>query len=91
MIQTLQKLEEIISTHSAQMLGDSVLLDDLCGLLQVQLFKVGAQMDADTANNVLRLIKMLFDRQGQVTMNGLIAFQGFIVGIENLGQQVNVG
>lgn len=56
----------------------------------MQLYKVGGQMDAATANNILRLIKMLFDKQGQVTMNGLIALQGFIVGIEGLGTQVDI-
>ena len=31
-------------------------------------------LDAMTAENILKLIKMIFDKQGQISHNGLIAF-----------------
>ena len=57
------------------------LLDYNAGLLQIMLVKVGSKLDDETANKILVLLKMIFDRMKRVTENGLIILNGLINGV----------
>ena len=57
------------------------LLDYNAGLLQIMLVKVGSKVDNDTAQKILVLLKMIFDRMKRVTENGLIILNGLINGV----------
>lgn len=60
MFATLQHLEQ--SVKSPQLSGDGLrrLQDLLCGLLQVQLVKIGDRVDASVGNNIIQLIIGIF-------------------------------
>ena len=61
--------------------------DMLCGLIQVIMAKVGSTVDAQTGENIVQLLIMMFQAAKRVTESGLIAYQGICVG---LGDQVNI-
>lgn len=63
------------------------LQDLLCGLVQVIMMKVGDNIDDETGNKIVQLIIMIFKNLQKVTENGLIAYQGVVVG---LGNRVNI-
>ena len=90
MIPTLQALEQTVK--SPQQTGDRLrrLQDLLCGLLQVQLVKIGDRVDAAIGNNIIQLVIGIFQQANCVTENGLIAFQGFCVGVRGLGTEIEI-
>jgi hypothetical protein len=59
------------------------LLDYNSGLLQIMLTKVGSKLDDDTAEKILVLLKMIFEKMKRVTENGLIVLNGLINGVGN--------
>lgn len=54
--------------------------DSLCNLLQAILMKVGHRVEKPLADNMIQMIIDLFKQAEKVTDNGLIAFNGMIVG-----------
>lgn len=54
------------------------------------MIKIGDKVDATTGNNIIELIKKIFQQANCVTENGLIAFQGFCVGVNGLGTDIPV-
>lgn len=61
--------------------------DYLSGLLQIILVKVGYKVDDATANNIVKLLILIFQNLKKVTENGLIAMSGLINGI---GERINI-
>ena len=45
--------------------------------------KVGHKVDDNTADNIIRLLVLVFQNIKKVTENGLIAFSGLINGVGN--------
>lgn len=80
LIPILQKLE--LTLDQAKMTNEKAhhLQDCLCGLLQVILIKVGHQVEPQLASNIIEIIIRMFKQHSKVTENGLIAFQGLVVG-----------
>lgn len=66
----------------------TTLQDSLCGLMQVILIKVGHRVEKPLADNMIAMIINLFKQAEKVTENGLIAFNGMVVG---LGDKVELG
>lgn len=60
LIPTLQELEQTVA--SPKYTGDRLrrFQDLLCGLLQVQLVKIGDKVDAATGNNIISLVIRIF-------------------------------
>ena len=54
----------------------------ISGLLQVILVKVGAQVDTQTGEKIVKLLIMIFQAQKRVTENGLIAYSGLCQGLK---------
>lgn len=59
----------------------------LFGILQVILVKIGHLVDQQTGDKIVELIVMIFKSQKRVTENGLIAYSGLCVGLQD---RVNV-
>lgn len=59
----------------------TTLQDSLCGLMQVILIKVGHRVEKPLAENMIQTIINLFKQAEKVTENGLIAFNGMVVGL----------
>jgi len=84
MIPILQRLEQTLTLSNDKA---SHLQDLLCGLLQVILIKVGYMIEKPLAQNIVQMIIQLFKQAEKVTENGLIAFQGLVVG---LGDKIEI-
>lgn len=82
-------LERLNTTLNNQMSSDkaSYTQDLLCGLLQVILIKVGPMIQMPLAINIIQIIIQIFKQAEKVTENGLIAFQGLVVGF---GEQIEI-
>ena len=65
----------------------TTLQDSLCGLMQVILIKVGHNVEKPLADNMIQTIIALFKQAEKVTENGLIAFNGMVVG---LGEKIDL-
>ena len=87
MIPTLQTLEQTLDTAAMGLEKANHMQDLLCGLLQVILIKVGPMVEKPLAANIIQVIIRLFKQADKVTENGLIAFQGMVVG---LGEAIDI-
>lgn len=54
----------------------------LCGLVQVIMVRVGANVDTATAENIVAMIIKSFQQHQRVTEAGMIAYQGICVGLK---------
>ena len=86
MPEVLKTLESTLDTSAMAASKAEHLQDCLCGLLQVILVKVGHMLDTQLAANITEVIVSLFTQAGKVTENGLIAYQGLVVG---RGEQID--
>ncbi len=59
----------------------------MAGLLQIILVKVGHKVDDTVAENIVKLLILIFQKQRKVIESGLIAYSGLCNGI---GARVNV-
>lgn len=81
MVEILKMLEQTLNPAVMNINKANHLQDCLCGLLQVTLIKVGHSIEKPLAANIIHLIVELFKQAEKVTENGLIAFQGLVVGL----------
>jgi len=77
MIEIFNKLQATIQMSVNEA---STIQDSLCNLLQAILMKVGHKVEKPLADNMIQMIIDLFKQAEKVTDNGLIAFNGMIVG-----------
>jgi hypothetical protein len=83
-------LQQIEATITGNVMSDAKakqFQDFLAGLLQIMLVKIGSKLDQHTADSIVTLLIMIFDKQKKVTECGLIAYSGLCNGI---GAKINV-
>ena len=83
LVPVLQLIEQTLDTSRFGEQKAKALQDYLAGLLQIILVRVGHRIDDDTAQKIIHLLIMIFQRLKKVTENGLIAFSGLCNGIGN--------
>ena len=87
LIPILQQLEQTLVPGKFSEKQGKEFQDYLGGLLQILLVKVGHKIDDGIANNIVKLLIIMFQQLKKVTENGLIAFSGLINGI---GGRINL-
>lgn len=80
MIEILKELELTLNLQNMSLARANQVQDLLCGLVQVILIRVGPLVQDQLAANIIQVIIQLFKQAEKVTENGLIAFQGLVVG-----------
>lgn len=81
LIPMLQLLEQTVSNPQGSKERVRDQQDNLFGILQVILVKIGHLVDQQTGDKIVELIVMIFKSQKRVTENGLIAYSGLCVGL----------
>lgn len=84
---TLIMLEGTLTNPSANDNRNKDFQDQLLGMLQVILVKVGSSIDKETGEKIVKLLIWIFQSIKKVTENGLFAYSGLCNG---MGRMVNV-